>query len=120
VRRIPTLLEVERRHVLHTLHLCENNRSLTAKVLGLSIRRLGIKLHQYEKAGFEIPVSLPGNEVRGDVNVVDPTQCREFPEDEAATINVIEELISVVEAIRERAQPDDACGGQMTRRKEET
>ena len=118
VRRIPTLLEVERRHVLHTLHLCENNRSLTAKVLGLSVRGLRIKLRQYEKVGFAIPVPHAGNEVCGDVNMVDSIQSRELPEDEAATINVIEELISVVEAIGERAPPDDAGGGQTTRRKQ--
>jgi two-component system, response regulator FlrC len=53
--RIPTLAEVERRHILNTLHLCGNNRTHTAKVLGLSIRGLRRKLHDYENDGFQIP-----------------------------------------------------------------
>jgi DNA-binding NtrC family response regulator len=53
--RIPTLAEVERRHVLKTLHLCGNNRTHAAKVLGLSIRGLRIKLHQYERDGMVVP-----------------------------------------------------------------
>jgi len=117
MRRIPTLLEVERRHVLNTLHLCGNNRSLTAKVLGLSLRGPRIKLQQYEKAGFAIPVPLVGKEVCGEASAA---QGREFPEDEAATMDVIEELISVVEAIRERARPDDSDDDQMTRRKDKS
>lgn len=119
MRRIPTLLEVERTHILNTLRLCGNDRALTAKVLGLSARSLRIKLHQYEKVGFAIPVPLTGDEVGGgEFNVADPIQSRERPADEAATINVIEELISVVDAIRERAGPDDAGGGQAARRKQ--
>ena len=46
MRRIPTLAEVERRHILDTLELCENNRTRAAKVLGLSIRGLRLKLHE--------------------------------------------------------------------------
>lgn len=118
MRRIPTLLEVERTHILSTLHLCGNNRTLAAKVLGLSVRGLRIKLHRYEKAGFAIPVPIARNEVRGEVNLGGPIQKREIPEHETASINVIEELIAVVDAITERAQPGDANGGQMTRRKE--
>lgn len=120
MRRIPTLLEVERRHILHTLHSCGNNRTLTAKVLGVSARSLTIKLHRYEKAGFTIPVPLARNEVRGEVNVGGVTQGRKLPEHETAATDVIEELISVVEAITERAQPGDAGVGRMTQKKEST
>lgn len=52
MRRIPTLAEVERRHILDTLDLCENNRTRAAKVLGLSIRGLRLKLHEYEHEAF--------------------------------------------------------------------
>ena len=52
---IPTLAEVERKHVLNTLRLCRNNRTHAAKVLGLSIRGLRIKLHRYEQDGFAVP-----------------------------------------------------------------
>lgn len=87
-------------------------------MLGLSVRGLRIKLRQYEKVGFAIPVPSAGNEVCGDVNMVDAIHSRELPEDEAATINVIEKLMSVVEAIGERALPDDAGGDETTRRKQ--
>jgi DNA-binding NtrC family response regulator len=43
----PTLAEVERRHILQTLARCRYNRTHAAKVLGLSIRCLRLKLHQY-------------------------------------------------------------------------
>ncbi len=44
MRRIPTLAEVERRHILNTLHVCGNNRTHAAKALGLPIRCLRMKL----------------------------------------------------------------------------
>jgi hypothetical protein len=118
--RIPTLHEVERRHILNTLHLCGNNRTLTARVLGMSVRGLRIKLHQYERAGFAIAVPSAGNEICGELDIGGPTQRRDSPEHEAVTINVVEELMSVVDAITERARPDDAKCGEMTRRKEKT
>lgn len=77
-----------------------------------------MKLHQYEKAGCTILVPLARNEVYSEINMGGPTQGQELAELEAATINVIEELISLVEAIRERAQLRDADRGQPTRRKE--
>jgi Bacterial regulatory protein, Fis family len=55
MRRIPTLAEVECRHILNTLHLCGNNRTHAAKVLGLSIRGTRLKLHEYEREGFLVP-----------------------------------------------------------------
>ena len=60
MRRIPTLAEVERRHILDTLELCENNRTRAAKVLGLSIRGLRLKLHEYENEGFQVPPPVKG------------------------------------------------------------
>ena len=120
MRRIPTLLEVERTHILNTLHLCGNNRTLTAKMLGLSVRALRMKLRQYQKAGFAIAVPPAGNEVCGEANVADALEGRELPENEIATINVIEELISVVEAITVHAQPSGPHGRQKPRRKEKT
>jgi len=55
MRRIPTLAEVERRHIFNTLALCENNRTRAAKVLGLSIRGLRLKLHEYEHESYQLP-----------------------------------------------------------------
>lgn len=106
MRRIPTLLEIERRYILNTLHLCGNNRTRAAKALGLSVRGLRIKLHQYAQAGFAIPVPLARKQVCGDINGFGPAkdeqtkQMRELSE-------VIDELIAVVEAIGERVQPDE-------------
>jgi hypothetical protein len=120
MRRIPTLLEVERGHILSTLHLCGNNRTLAAKMLGLSVRDLRTKLHQYQKAGFAIAVPPACNEVCGEVNVAGAIEGRELPENEIATANVIEELISVVEAITVHAQPGGAHSRQKPRRKQKT
>jgi DNA-binding NtrC family response regulator len=47
---IPTLSEVERRHILQTLARCGYNRTHAAKLLGLSIRCLRTKLHQYRSS----------------------------------------------------------------------
>jgi len=106
MRRIPTLLEVERRHILNTLQVCGNNRTATAKALGLSVRGLRTKLHRYQQAGFAIPAPLAGNEVRGDINGRGPTKDGQLKQMREPS-EVIEELISVVEAISERVQPDE-------------
>jgi len=42
-----TLAEIERRHILSTLNHCQGNRSLTAKLLDVSIRTLRKKLNEY-------------------------------------------------------------------------
>jgi two-component system response regulator AtoC len=42
-----TLAEVERRHILETLSRCNHNRTRTAQMLGISVRTLRNKLHQY-------------------------------------------------------------------------
>ena len=62
--RIPTLDEVERNYILDTLALCANNRTHAANALGLSIRALRNKLHEYERDGFEVPPRKPGAPVK--------------------------------------------------------
>jgi len=48
-QKIPTLKTLERKHILHTLRELGNNRTKTAKVLGISIRTLRNKLHDYSR-----------------------------------------------------------------------
>jgi DNA-binding NtrC family response regulator len=43
----PTLAEIEKRHILFTLEQCSGNRTQAAKALGVSIRTLRNKLHEY-------------------------------------------------------------------------
>jgi len=43
----PTLSEIEKRHILVTLDRCKGNRTHAAKLLGVSIRTLRNKLHEY-------------------------------------------------------------------------
>ena len=45
--QILTLAEVERRHILKTLALCKYNRTHAAAFLGISLRCLRLKLHEY-------------------------------------------------------------------------
>ena len=45
-----TLAEIERRHILKTLNLCQGNRSDTAKFLDVSIRSLRKRLNEYGDA----------------------------------------------------------------------
>src|SRR5579859_4692702 len=44
---VPTLEEIEKRHILSTLEVFKGNRTQAAKVLGVSIRTLRNKLHEY-------------------------------------------------------------------------
>lgn len=44
---VATLAELEKRHILATLEFCKGNRTHAAKVLGVSIRTLRNKLHEY-------------------------------------------------------------------------
>jgi DNA-binding NtrC family response regulator len=44
---MPTLSEIEKRHILLTLDHCKGNRTQAAKLLGVSIRTLRNKLHEY-------------------------------------------------------------------------
>jgi two-component system, NtrC family, response regulator AtoC len=43
----PTLAEIEKRHIIVTLDQCKGNRTQAAKLLGVSIRTLRNKLHEY-------------------------------------------------------------------------
>ena len=55
MRCYPTLAEVERRYILSILTLCANNRTRAARILGVSIRGLRLKLHNFEGHGFDVP-----------------------------------------------------------------
>jgi DNA-binding NtrC family response regulator len=53
---LPTLSELEKRHILAVLEHCQGNRTHAAKMLDVSIRTLRNKLHEYnaaEPAGIE-------------------------------------------------------------------
>jgi len=58
---IRTLAEVEREHVLNALRLCGYNRTQTASVLGISVRGLRLKLHQYGAQGIDVPPRVSGS-----------------------------------------------------------
>ena len=45
--QIVPLDEVEKRHILHALEVCDGNRTQAARQLGISIRTLRNKLHEY-------------------------------------------------------------------------
>jgi DNA-binding NtrC family response regulator len=44
---LASLAEIEKRHILVTLEHCKGNRTHAAKLLGVSIRTLRNKLHEY-------------------------------------------------------------------------
>lgn len=52
-----TLDEVERELILHTLLRHRGNRTHSARILGISIRCLRIKCHDYEVLGIAVPAS---------------------------------------------------------------
>jgi two-component system, response regulator FlrC len=72
---IPTLAEVEREHVLNALRLCGYNRTHTASVLGISIRGLRLKLHQYGAQGISVPPPASGSAKVG-VTISNRALCR--------------------------------------------
>ena len=45
--RVTPLEEVEKEHILRALEICDGNRTQAAKQLGISIRTLRNKLHEY-------------------------------------------------------------------------
>jgi DNA-binding NtrC family response regulator len=53
--------EVERDLILETLTHCLGNRTRAAEILGISIRTLRNKLHEYRAQGVAVPV-LPGQQ----------------------------------------------------------
>ncbi|HWC61155.1 MAG TPA: helix-turn-helix domain-containing protein, partial [Verrucomicrobiae bacterium] len=44
---LPSLAEIEKRHILAALEKCKGNRTHAAKLLDVSIRTLRNKLHEY-------------------------------------------------------------------------
>jgi DNA-binding NtrC family response regulator len=46
-RKLPTLAEIERNHILSALDFCKGNRTHAASLLDVSIRTLRNKLHEY-------------------------------------------------------------------------
>ena len=52
-----TISDVERDLILATLKECVGNRTWTAKILGISIRTMRNKLHEYASVGIDIPVA---------------------------------------------------------------
>ena len=52
---LPTMEEVERRHILRALESVEGNRTKTAELLGINVRTLRNKIRQYKLGGEEVP-----------------------------------------------------------------
>ena len=50
-----TLAQIEREYILATLTNCNGNRTYAAKYLGISIRSLRMKLHDYKQSGITVP-----------------------------------------------------------------
>jgi DNA-binding NtrC family response regulator len=50
-----TISEVERNLIIDTLHEVDGNRTVAATLLGISLRTLRNKLHQYAEEGVTIP-----------------------------------------------------------------
>jgi DNA-binding NtrC family response regulator len=48
---LATLAELEKRHILAMVNHCKGNRTQAAKMLGVSIRTLRNKLHEYDGTG---------------------------------------------------------------------
>lgn len=51
----PTLYELEKRHILQALELCNQNRTQAAKLLDINIRTLRNKLNEYKSSGAGAP-----------------------------------------------------------------
>lgn len=60
VERLPTLEELERVTILERLGVLANNRTYTARSLGISIRTLRNKLALYRMNGVDVPAGDPG------------------------------------------------------------
>jgi DNA-binding NtrC family response regulator len=57
-----TVADVERELILETLRHCRGNRTHAAKILGISLRTLRNKLHEFADEGMVIPEPhRPGN-----------------------------------------------------------
>jgi len=58
-----TVAEVERELILETLRRCHGNRTHAANILGISIRTLRNKLHEYADEGVAIPPAGSAGEI---------------------------------------------------------
>lgn len=59
-----TIEEIERELILYTLTNYHGNRTLSAKVLGISIRSMRNKIRKYENIGIAVPPPEPAISVR--------------------------------------------------------
>jgi len=50
-----TVADIERELILETLRHCSGNRTHAANILGISIRTLRNKLHEYAESGVVVP-----------------------------------------------------------------
>ena len=57
----PPLAEIERRHILMTLRICDGNRTHAAKLLNISLRCLRNKLRDYKAKGNQVPETTAGH-----------------------------------------------------------
>jgi len=51
--QITSLEQVEKDHILRAIEICDGNRTQAARQLGISIRTLRNKLHEYGMSGKE-------------------------------------------------------------------
>lgn len=61
---IRTLAEVEQIYILRTLETLQGNRTLSARLLGISVRCLRDKISQYIRAGIRVPMGSHSFTVR--------------------------------------------------------
>jgi DNA-binding NtrC family response regulator len=47
VKSLPTLAQVEKEYILHVLKHCKNNKTEAVKTLGITLKSLYNKLHEY-------------------------------------------------------------------------
>jgi DNA-binding NtrC family response regulator len=57
-----TIADVERDMIINTLEHCLGNRTHAANILGISIRTLRNKLHQYKDEGVNVPAAAAGGD----------------------------------------------------------
>ena len=57
-----TVADIERKLILETLRYCHGNRTQAAGILGISIRTMRNKLHEYAEDGIEIPPAQGGGD----------------------------------------------------------
>ncbi len=61
MEHVPTLAEVERDAILRTLQITEGNRTHAARLLGISVRGLRLKLQGYVAQGHAVEApAVPG------------------------------------------------------------